>query len=249
VLILCRAGRNRVIGQVRIRPTDRTFRTWTLPAEHPELAYAQIVHAARGVADTALQCRRFDAVRSLVTSAVQSRRCTVEDLLDEVDACPRQHSALLRLASADLRDGARSIAEAEALEILRRSPVPRFDANVTIVTASGRRVAIVDVLFRELRAVIEIDSRQFHFSATDWDNTRDRHNRLTPYGLALQHYSPAEIRRDAAGWATKVERWLRARAVELGVAYVVPQPRPAAEVHPRPFVVPDLPELPGGRPA
>lgn len=241
VLVLTRTGRNRLIGNVRIRVTARPFGTWTLPADHPELAYAPVVHTARAVADTALQYRRLAPVRALVTSSVQKGRCEVGELIAEVDAGPRNHSALLRRAVADLREGARSVAEAEAIEILRRSPVPAFEANVLIKTVGGRVLGRVDVLFRELRAVIEIDSRQFHFSEDDWNNTRGRHNRLTPYGLALQHYSPAEVRRDRSGWAREVEQWLRARAREIGLPYVVPRPRPPAKAEPSPFVVPDLP--------
>jgi hypothetical protein len=241
VLVLSRTGRNRVLGGVRIRPTPRPYATWTLPSEHPELPLAVVVHIARAVADTALLYRRLAPVRALVTSAVQAQRCRAEDLLDEADLVPRNHSAPFLEAVADLRDGARSIAEAEAIHILRRAPVPVFEANVTIVTAGGRVLAVADLLWRELRAVLEIQSRQYHFSEQEWANTMRRHNRLTPYGLALAHYRPAEIRRRASGWAHEVETWLRARARELGVPYVVPRVRPASELHPPPFVLPDLP--------
>jgi hypothetical protein len=240
VLVLCRTGKNRQVAGVRIRLTARPFRTWMLPAEHPTMPFVPVVHTARAVADTALQYRRLAPVRALVTSAVQTRRCQVEELIAEVDTGPRNYSGLLRRAVADLRDGARSVAEAEAIEILRRSPVPVFDANVAIVTASGVEIAVVDVLWRELRAVIEIDSRQFHFSEEDWTNTMSRHNRLTTYGLAIEHCPPSEVRTRKLAWAKDVELWLRARARELGVPYDVPRNRPPAELHPRPFLVPGL---------
>lgn len=241
VLVLCRDGEHRLLGDVRIRPTPRPFSSWTLPAEHPDLAFVPIVHTARAVADTALQYRRLAPVRALVTSAVQNGRCEVEDLIAELEAGPRKHSALLRRAVADLRDGARSIAEAEAIEILRRAAVPAFDANVSIVTTGWVEFAVVDVLWRELRAVLEIDSRAFHFSEEDWTATRERHNRLTPYGLAVTHYSPAEVRAGKQAWARRVEVWLRARARELGVPYVVAPRRRPLGAAPEPFVVPNRP--------
>ena len=240
VLILTRTGRNRLIGGVRLRLTARPFRSWPLPADHPELAFAPVVHTARAVADTALQYTRLAPVRALVTSAVQKRRCEVEEVIAEVDNGPRNHSALLRRAVVDLRNGARSVAEAEAIDMLRSSAVPIFDANVLIITVSGRTLARVDVLWRELRAVLEIDSRQFHFTEEDWNKTRARHNLLTTSGLALEHHSPREITSGGHEWATQIERWLRGRAAELGVPYVVPRVRPDADIHPPPFIVPDL---------
>jgi hypothetical protein len=241
VLVLSRRGRHRRVGDALIRPTDRPYRTWLLPADHPELPFAPIVHTARAVADAGLQYRRLSPVRALVTRAVQTGRCTVEELVAEVDDCPRNFGGPLRRAVADLRDGALSVAEAEAIGFLRRSAVPAFEANVPIVTASGVLLAVADVLWRELRAIAEIDSRQFHFDEEGWTRTRRRHNLLTRYGVAVQHYAPVEVRAGKLAWGREVESWLRARARELGVRYVVPRVRPPLGHHPRPFVVPDLP--------
>jgi hypothetical protein len=243
-LVLAREGENRVVGGVRIRPTTRPFTTWLLPGEHPDHPYCHVASVARAVADTARQYRQFRAVRALVTSAVQRKRCTAEDLISELELGPRNHSAHLRRAVADLRAGARSVAEAEAIDILRRSPVPRFEANVPIVTVSGRHVADADCLWRELRAVLEIDSRQFHFEEEDWEATMARHSVLGRYGLAVDHCSPKQIRRDNTVWARGVEQWLRARAADLQVAYRPakdPLVLPAVPGKPAPFVVPDLP--------
>jgi hypothetical protein len=243
VLILTRGGEHRVIGAARIRPTRRPFRTWTLPGEHPDFPYADVVHTARAVADTALQYRRFRPVRALVTSAVQQKALEIEELICELESGPRNGSAWLRRALADALDGAKSIAEAEAIDVLRRSPVPEFEANVPIVTASGVVIAEADGLWRELRAVLEIDSRAYHLSEDDWDNTRKRHGRLGRHGLSVDHHSPKEVRGDPAGFAKEVEQRLRARAAELGIPYRPardPLRRPAIPGKPEPFIVPDL---------
>jgi hypothetical protein len=190
-----------------------------------------------------LQYRNLRPVRALMTSSVQRNRCTVEELIAEYESGPRNGSKLLRLALEDARNGARSIAEAEAIEVLRRSPVPNFEANVPIVTTSGALVAEGDCVWRELRAVLEIDSREYHFSEEDWNATMERHGKLARHGVSVLHTPPSKVRRHAARWAKEVEQWLRARAAELGVAYRAqadPLVVPTTPGQPQPFVVPDL---------
>lgn len=243
VLILARGGENRVVGRARIRPTNRPFTTWRLPGDHPDHPYCDIASIARAVADTALQYRRLRPVRALVTSAVQQLRCSPEDVIAELESGPRNYSGLLRRAVSDLRAGAKSIAEAEAIDVLRRSPVPPFEANVPMVTASGVQIAEADCLWRELRAVLEIDSRQFHFEEEDWERTLARHSLLGRRGLAVDHYSPSQVRRNPELWAKGVEQWLRSRAAELRLPYRPakdPLVVPAAPGKPEPFIVPDL---------
>lgn len=220
VLVLDHDGEHRVIGRVRIRPTGRPYRTSLLPAEHPTLPYLPVVHPARAIADTALYYRTFAPVRALVTSSVQKGRCRPAELSAELDEGPRNGSGHLRRALSDVLDGALSIAEAQAVDILRRSPVPAFELNVDVIDASGRLIATVDVLWRKLRAVVEIDSRTYHFEEEHWQGTLDRHNKLNGTTLALGHYSPRQIRSNPRAFATQVEFWLRNRARELGVPYV-----------------------------
>jgi hypothetical protein len=243
VLILARGCRNRLIGHVRIRSTNRPFTTWRLPGDHPDHPHCDVVSPARSIADTALQYRRPRPVRALVTSAVQKRRCTAQDIIDELEKGPRNNSALLRRAVVDLRAGAKSVAEGDAIQLLNRWPLPPFEANVTIVTVRGVQIAEADCLWRELRAVLEIDSRQFHFEEEDWDKTMARHSLLGRHGLAVDHYSPAQIRRGGDAWTRGVEQWLRARAAELRVPYRPvkhPLVLPPVPGEPEPFVVPDL---------
>lgn len=238
VLILDRAGEHRVAGLVRIRPTRRTYASSLTSVLHPTLPHVPIVHTARAVADTALAYRTSDAVRALVTSAIQREACTPAELVAELRTAPRNGSAHLRHAVEDVLDGARSIAEAEAVDWLRRVDVPGFECNVPIV-AGGVVVSVADILWRELRAIAEIDSGEFHFHEEDWKRTGRRHNRLTTAGLALEHYPPSEIRGRKLPWARDVEQWLRARARELGVPYIVGTgPMRTPGTAPPPFVLP-----------
>jgi hypothetical protein len=79
----------------------------------------------------------------------------------------------------------------------------------------GRVIAVADVLWRELRAVLEVDSREYHLSEAQWKATRARHNRLTRAGYAVTHYPPSAIRDGGLAWVADVDNWLRARAFEL----------------------------------
>jgi hypothetical protein len=221
VLVLSPRGLNRVVGGVRLRRTDRPFVRTQVSVHSATLPLAPIVATARAVADAALEYQDADRVRALVTSAVQRRACRIEDLLAELRAGPRNGSRLLRLALVDAIDGARSAAEATAVGKLRRAPVPSFELNVPIFDAPGRLMYVVDVLWRELRTVLEIDSREYHFSERAWKATMDRHNQLTRRGLAVTHYPPSAVTK--RGWTGEVVDWLTERAAELGVRY---RPRP-----------------------
>ena len=90
-----------------------------------------------------------------------------------------------------------------------------------------------------LRAALEVDSREYHFSEAEWKATLDRHNRLTRFGLAVTHYPPSVVSARARGWLAEVEGWLGARAVELGMPVVtrakIVAPPPGAQ--PAPLVV------------
>ena len=136
-----------------------------------------------------------------MTSAIQRHACSLVELIAELESGPRSRSKLLRLALQDAVDGARSAAEAEAAAKLRRGGVPSFELNVPIVDEHGALIYVVDVLWRALRAVLEIDSREHHFSESDWLATLERHNELTRYGLAVTHYAPTIVtKRGSAGW-------------------------------------------------
>jgi hypothetical protein len=159
---------------------------------------------------------RLRSVRALITSAIQRELCSVEDLNRQLQRAARRNSAAARCALADVVAGARSVAEAEAAQRLRDAELPPFELNVPIIRG-GRTIAVADMLWRDLRAVLEIDSREFHFSEADWKATSARHNRLTSAGLALTHYAPSAT--EAPDWVDEVARWLGHRAHELRLPY------------------------------
>ena len=143
--------------------------------------------------------------------------CTTTELREEYLAGPRQHSRFLRRALDDVLDGARSVAEAIVIDALRMAAVPSFEVNVPVHDHNGRLRYVVDVLWRSLRAVVEVDSREHHFMERDWLATMRRHNELSRAGFVVTHWASAAIREDPHGFAREVSARLSRRATELGV--------------------------------
>lgn len=243
VLVLTAHGRrNRVVGGVHLRPTRRPVCSTELSALDERLPLVRIANPARAVADTALLYRTFRPVRALVTAAAQQGLCTPEELRNELATGPRNASAFLHRALQDVFGGAASIAEAELADLMRRAGLPGFELNVSILDHTGRLVATADVLWRTLRAVLEVDSRKHHFLEPQWDGTMKRHNKLTRHTLAVTHYPPKDLRARPTEIARELEAWLRARAAELGVRY--PPPTPPTRRPPLPYVLPPPPAPP-----
>jgi very-short-patch-repair endonuclease len=217
VLILCHRGGFRTVGQVLVRPSQRPLACARRVV--PGVGWIVVAGCARAVADTSLMYRTLPPVRALVTSAVQAQRCTIEDLEQELANGPQRASAHLRRAISDVVGGAASISEAELADLMRAAGLPEFELNVPIVDQAGRHIATADVLWRALRAVLEVDSKRHHFLEADWARTMRRHNSLMRHGLAIAHYPPAEFGAEPHRVTAEIDSWLRSRAVELGVSY------------------------------
>jgi hypothetical protein len=211
LLLVPRENRVRPTGWVRIRRTDRMPERALVPG-------ARRADLARAVADLALERRNLDDVRALVAQALRANLCTLAELRGELEAGPRKFSANLRAALLDMDRGAWSAPEARAAEILRRSNVPPFEPNAPVRLPTGR-VLWVDFLWRDLRAVLEIDSFEYHDDdPRQRDATDDRHIQLTKLGLAVIHRRPRLVFREPQRFRYEVETWLAARARELGIA-------------------------------
>ena len=63
-------------------------------------------------------------VRAIVADAVQHGKCTVGQLAAELAAGPKQGSAAMRTALADVAAGADSAAEADFINLIKRSGLP-----------------------------------------------------------------------------------------------------------------------------
>jgi hypothetical protein len=233
VLILTTGGSNRIAGKVRFRPSTR-------PLQPRRVGIWPTAPPARAVADTALVYRWFDPVRALVTSAVQHRLCTPDELEFELENGPQNGSAHLRRAVEDVFGGAESIAEAELADLITAAGLPPAELNVDILTWDGIKIASADALWRSLRAGLEVDSKKHHFYEDRWEHGVRRHTGLTTTGLSITHFIPKDLRNNPAACMRQVEEWLRRRAAEIGALYPPPPPPTGPDGRPIriPYVLP-----------
>jgi very-short-patch-repair endonuclease len=71
---------------------------------------------------------------------------------------------------------------------------------------------IVDFLWRDLRAVLEIDSDAHHALAGDADRTSDRHLLLSTDDYSVVHRTPRTVYLQPDEFVSGIGRWLAARA-------------------------------------
>lgn len=207
VLVLVPASnRTRSHAWVQIRRTHR-------PIVRERWLGVTRVEVSRAAADYALTMTRLADVRALVARVVQDQHCTIAELGAELESGPRQGSALLRQALADIGWGAASAPEAEAGEILRDAGISGFVQNATIRLPDGT-TRIVDFYWPRLRACLEIDSLEWHFDQLGWSETWDRHLDLTKFGYSVIHRPPSAVR-DKARFTRDVRAWLAGRAADL----------------------------------
>jgi very-short-patch-repair endonuclease len=190
VTVLVPAGvRRQSTGFVRVQRSSR------MPPEVCVDGEVRYVLAARGVADAARSLTVARDVRALVAQAVQQQRCSIEMLTTELEGGPARGSVLLRAALAEVGDGVRSVPEGDLRTLLRRErvPMPRFNARL-YDGAGDRLVAVVDAWWADAGVAAEVDSREYHYSAEDWQQTMRRHDRLVAQGVLLLHFTPGQIR-------------------------------------------------------
>jgi hypothetical protein len=202
VLVPERSGA-RSTAWVRIRRTHRL----------PEAALAPgppHVPIARAVADHALTLHGIDDVRTVVAEAVRRRLSTVDEIAAELAAGPRNGSALLRQAVDEVGAGAWSAPEARAARLLRRAGVPPFEQNARIELPGGGYY-LADFLWRDLWAILEIDSVENHLDPADWSATMDRHLVLETVGFSVAHRPPSAVNTRPVRFVRDVTAWLASR--------------------------------------
>ena len=171
----------------------RVWRTWRMPEQvcvDGEIRYAL---PARAVADAARSLASAREVRALVAQVIQQQRCSIELLAIELEQGPTKGSALLRAALEEVRAGIRSAPEGDLRELIRRGRIPMPVFNARLYQGSTL-VAVVDAWWEDAGVAAEVDSREYHYSAEDWQGTMRRHDRLVARGVLLLHFTPRQIR-------------------------------------------------------
>ncbi|HVX45640.1 MAG TPA: DUF559 domain-containing protein [Mycobacteriales bacterium] len=166
---------------------------------------------ARCVADACGGLKQIGDVRAVVATAVQAGWCTVKQLQLELDGAARPGTALFRHALLEISAGAESVAECSAAQLMTDAGIPDFEQNADVFDTDGRFLARADFLWRDLRAILEIDGRAWHLSPASWQRTMERHSALEVAGFSVLHYSPSSIAADPPHFIDAVRRWLEGR--------------------------------------
>jgi hypothetical protein len=180
----------------RVRDTGfvRIWRTARMPEMFLNDHGARVALPARAVADCARSLASLREVRAVVADAVQSGHCPIFLLADEVAEGPRRHSALLRRAMAEVREGIRSVAEAEFRDLLVRARLPKPLFNPRILAEDRTFIAVADAWWPDAGVAAEVDSREWHLKPADWERSLQRHAAMTAQGILVLHFTPRMIR-------------------------------------------------------
>jgi hypothetical protein len=214
VHILVPADRRRVgYGLAIVERTDR------LP--EPEPGRWPLAPLPRAVLDYVRRIGDRDLVRSALAEVVQRGRATPADLIQKLDDGAQRGARLPRDVLREVSDGIRSVAEARARTLLRRSrSLPRAMWNPRIMDASGQFIASPDAWFDDVAMAWELDSREWHMSPADYDATLERRSSMTAAGILVIATQPSRIHQADA-------RVLQ----ELESAYRQASQRPRPQLH------------------
>ncbi|OLZ47966.1 hypothetical protein BS329_28700 [Amycolatopsis coloradensis] len=206
---------NRGVADAGFAHVERTHR---LPRPHlrGDLPVAPV---PRAVIDAARRLTDEDEIQAMMAESVQRRFCTPEMLTHELDQAGRTGTALPRKALTPLLAGARSVAEADAWRLWRRSGLPPGHWNVPIYDANGNYIATPDFWCDEIAFAWEIDSYRHHANLEDHRATVARNARYVAAGIVVLQTLPSRLRTEP----DEVER-------ELQAAFRTAQARPRPAV-------------------
>jgi hypothetical protein len=200
-----------VLVPVSSRRTDVAFarlhRTRRLPRGFCVAGEVRFAFTPRAVADAVRPMADLADVRAVVAEAVQRRRCSIEQLADELAAGPVPGSALFRQALAEVAEGVRSTAEADLRDLIRwaRLPAPLYNPRLLV---GDEFLAMPDCWWPESGVAGEADSRAWHLSPHEWEQTLARHARMSAHGIIVLHFPPQRIRSDRRQVADEIRRAL-----------------------------------------
>jgi hypothetical protein len=181
-------GLRRDTGFVRLHVTKANLTAVTTDGP---LRYAP---PARAVVDAVRQLHDLADIRAVVAACVQRGKAPVWLLAEELARAPIQGSAGFRQVLAEVAEGVRSTTEGELLAWIRRArlPVPLLNPRLYI---GSEFLAIPDAYWPGAGVAAEVESREWHLSPEDWEQTMARHSRMSALGIIVLHYPPSRIRK------------------------------------------------------
>lgn len=181
-------SRRKSTGYVQIQRTTR------MPADLYATGPIRFTSPARAVADAARGMTRFSDVQAVVCEAVQRGRCTLQELGQELNQGPSAGRRWYRMALTEISDGIRSAAESQLKHLIDRSDIEKPLYNADLYTLDGIFLGRPDAWFARAGVAGEVDSREYHMSARDYEATTMRHNRMEAAGIHLLHWLPSTIK-------------------------------------------------------
>ena len=169
-------------------------RTTRMPESFYTSGPLRFASPARAVADAARGMTRFSDVQALVCEAIQRGRCTLEELVGELNEGPSAGTRWYRMALAEIGEGIRSAAEAQLKYLIDRSDLDRPLYNADLYTPDGIFLGRPDAWFARAGVAGEVDSREYHLGAADYEHTTRRHNRMEAAGIHVLHWLPSTIK-------------------------------------------------------
>ncbi len=171
----------------------RLLRTSIMPGVDFRDGAVTYVPLDRAIADAVRRLFDMSEVRDLIASAVQRGKVGIWELARELDLGPRQGSARLRLALAEVSDGVRSVAEADLRSLVKqfRLPDPLYNPKLFV---AGEFLAMPDAWWPESGVAAEVQSKAWHMSPADWQRTLDRQARMSAQGIVVLPFAPVRLR-------------------------------------------------------
>jgi hypothetical protein len=186
----------------------RLHRTTRMPERIWQMGPVRYVPPSRAVADAVRDMTSLRDVRAVVADAVQRSRCRVRELAAELGEGPSSGSALFREALADVAEGIRSTAEADLKDLLVKAKIPMPLFNPALYDKDGTFIARPDAWWPELGIAIEVDSREWHLSPEDHENTLARGRRMGRHQIIVMRFTPKQLRSQAASVIEEIRRTL-----------------------------------------
>jgi hypothetical protein len=200
----------RSTGFVRIHRTER------MPVVFRTEGAVRYVLAPRAAADAARGAADLREARAVVAESVQQGRCPPSFLIAELAEGPRQRSRLLRVVVGEVVAGVRSVAEGEFRELIIAAGLPLPLFNEPVRRPDGTLIGVADAWWPGERVAAEVDSREWHLSPEDWEETMRRHNEMESNGIRVLHLRPGQIRREPRSVVTAIAGALGWRGQRAG---------------------------------
>lgn len=202
-------------------------RTRRLPP-HRSINRLPVAPTERAVIDAVRRLKNLHQVRAIMAEAVQRKRCTSGQLAAELREAQMRGTKLARAVLREVVAGIRSLAEAEARELLLAAGIAQPLWNHDVFDDDGTWLARPDGIWPQLGVVLEIDSIEWHLSPQSYRRSRARLRRLAKVGLIVVPISPSEYREDPDAFLAELRAALDTGATRPAPAVIVRRPREVA---------------------